>query len=714
MRTTILRGALVVLMLALLWPLATYAQAERKLAVLHEAVIEGDPDDGLALRVYFSLREPSGAIIDKSQFDLEDAGDILLLADGRSTRAVVEDPDAPIKIVLLLDRSGSMLSTIDVAKPAATAALEQMPARTELFVYQFREHEQDAALGSAASFSASRERWPTEVAAWQPVNGAATCLYNATYQAVQLLAEAAGPAERRAIILFTDGVDERASGEPCSERPLANVIAAAQEQGVPIYTIGLCKSQSCADIDEDELRQLARDTDGLAVTGLVEQIEGRFATIMAALNSQWMARATVFPRKGANRAVLTVAPTDGSPAILGTFNFSSRFDYAPPPGFAPQTSYDPQEDRFLLTLNAESISLIASAKVDLLDSEGGTIVDSVEIPPANLGQPVQISTAKLIANRLYCLQVRATNLTGEAILRSDEALKPEDDPAVLGEICVKYEPQLAFTIAAITPNWESNKLAIQLNVSSVGQRELLFDGTIVDRGGSKIADIRNIAPDAGVIFIDLPAALRRASERDEFSVQLSTKAGGQALSDERSFSVTPPSRLSLVWPITIGALLLVAVGGAAWGLAQRWQARPRALPTPLPYNSATGRLEDPPPLHMPAAQQARASPMRAQLRVRVLKTKDPTQKRELMVDSFPFVIGRGERDTQLPIPGDDGLSRHHLQISLSGSELSVTDLKSLNGSFLGEQRLEANTPAPISGRTEVRLGPHTVIEIEPL
>ena len=43
-----------------------------------------------------------------------------------------------------------------------------------------------------------------------------TCLYDAAYQAVEMASTT--PPGRRAVVLFTDGKDETASGEQCSFR----------------------------------------------------------------------------------------------------------------------------------------------------------------------------------------------------------------------------------------------------------------------------------------------------------------------------------------------------------------------------------------------------------------------------------------------------------------------------------------------------------------
>lgn len=698
-------------------PEAIHAQGPSELVVLHTDLSdERSAEEGMIVRAYFTLRKADGSPILKEQIDLTDVGTIELLGENRTARAVVDEPDVPIKIVVLLDSSGSMIPNIGVARAAAQKALGVAPERAQIFIYHFSALEINQSLGSRESFSENRELWQREIDAWRPKDNAVTCLYNATYQAVQLLAEAARPEERRAVIVFTDGVDETLSGEQCSERGPENTILKAQEFNVPIYSIGLCESNSCGQIDVGGLERLSRRTNGNPVTGRIDELEARFAEIMAILDSQWMARATVFPRKGDNRATLTINPEGKDPPILGDFNIRSLTDYFPPPVFEPSATYQEEADSYLINLNASNLQSVSSLQITIFNVQGGTVVEEVPVPLAGVQSPITLSAAQLQAEQDYCFQVRATNQAGEAIRLSDDLVERGHDPMVLGESCVSYMPKLGFTIDAITPRWADNKLDIQLNVLGGGRRQLIFNGTIVHKSGSKIIDISRAVPDQDlVIRIDLPDDLRDAGEKDEFLVRLRTEAGGQTLEHERSFTITDaPARPNLILPIGLGFLFVAAVVVVVGLIYQSRLSRPQALPAPRQYSDLTGPLIEPPPKGRPKIGGRDPAAAGPRLRIKVVQTPDPTQKQVMTVSAFPFLIGRGERDTQLPIPGDNGMSRHHVQISLSGGELTLTDLKSLNGTFIEEKRLVANQPMPIKGQTRVRLGPHTIIEIEPL
>jgi hypothetical protein len=711
MRWLIRSGLGLALLLALLWPLATSAQqTKREVVVLHTAVTDQGVDNGMLVRSYFSLRDASGEPILKSDLKLKNEGSIEFLGGGRAARAVIAEPDAPIKIVLLLDASGSMRPNIEVAKAAALKALDSAPERAQIFVYQFTVLDVNTAIGTPERFSSNRDLWRSEVNAWKSVSGAGTCLYNATFQAVQLLAEAAQPEERRAVILFTDGVDEQSGGGRCSERGAENAIISAKEHHVPIYTIGLCASQSCSSIDESVLARMARETDGAKVVGVVDQIEARFQRIMDILDSQWMAKATLYPRKGPNTAALSVSADGDSQPILGTFTLESQFDYYAPPSFQPTVTYEEATDRYLLNLNAANLNALGGVTLTINDKGAGTQQDKLTIAPDSMQNALPITAEKFLAGHEYCFQVRATNREGTPFQLGPEEVERGADPTVLASQCVKYAPVLKVSIESVTPQWDTKKLLIQLSMSGVGQRQVLFDGTIVSKAGNKIADIRRTAPEAGeLIQIDLPAALRQAGEKDEFTVQLRTEAGGQQLEASRTFSIVPQSGPNWLLPIGLGVLLLAMLGVGGWLFYRRWQARPSALPAPLQYSELTTRIDQPGP--PPPVRTSTTGQRPVTVHIRVLKTPDPTQKKEVIVTSFPFLIGRGEKDTQLSILNDNGISRQHIQIHQSGQEITVTDLKSVNGTFIDERPLKPQESVTIRGHATVRLGPHTIIEI---
>ena len=78
-----------------------------------------------------------------------------------------------------------------------------------------------------------------------------------------------------------------------------------------------------------------------------------------------------------------------------------------------------------------------------------------------------------------------------------------------------------------------------------------------------------------------------------------------------------------------------------------------------------------------------------------------------IAEERPVIIGRSARaDLDVSTHGKPALtvSRQHAQISLSNNELTVMDLGSTNGTFIGDQRLEAGKAHALNRDEEVRIG----------
>lgn len=701
---------LFLLLFSILWPVLSYAQTSTSsVVVLHTSVSDQGADNGLLVRSYFTLRDMNGVPILKRDIKLRNEGSINLIGDNRSVRAAISEPDAPIKIVLLLDASGSMRNNLDIARNAALQALDSAPERAQFFIYQFTTLDLNTRLGSAESFSSNRQFWRSEVAAWRSVSGAGTCLYNAAFQAVQLLAESAQPEERRAVILFTDGVDELSGGGQCSERGAENVILRAKDKGIPIYTIGLCAAQSCRSIDEAVLSRMARDTNGAAVVGVADQLKDRFSEIMQILDSQWVAKATLYPRSGPNTAALQVQVEGSDQNILGTFVVKADFDYYPPPTFKPVASYDNVADQYTLNLDPSNIQALGGVTLTIKDMDAGTQQDKLNLALDQLQTTIPIPTTNFQVGHQYCFQIQATNRDGQAFQLGAQEVEHGADPTILATTCIKYEPSLQVDVVSVTPNWEANKLIIQLALRGLGQRPPSFHLSITAKSGKNVINLPGIVPDAQAqILIDIPPDLQRAGAQDEFLLKLRTEVNGQPLDTEFAFRIIPKPGMNPIWLWLIGIGLFVVVGILGWRGYLMWRTRQSTiLPGPRVYSDPTGRINQPnvsPPLQ--SGQRTK------QVRVRVLKTKDPTQKVEMPVDIFPFIIGRSEKKgVDLSILGDTDISRTHLQIRLQGTEVIVIDLNSANGTFISGRRLQPNQPEVLRATTQVQLGPNTVLEI---
>jgi VWFA-related protein len=133
----------------------------------------------------------------------------------------------PLSTVLAMDTSGSMdrQNRILEAKRAAAHFFNKLDERTPCGLILF--HHESWHL---EPLSVDKRRVRELVESARPAGG--TAYLNATYDAIQLLAEAASK-ERRAVLLMTDGRDVN------SKRTLEEVIQEAKRRNVRVYTLGL-------------------------------------------------------------------------------------------------------------------------------------------------------------------------------------------------------------------------------------------------------------------------------------------------------------------------------------------------------------------------------------------------------------------------------------------------------------------------------------------
>jgi VWFA-related protein len=162
----------------------------------------------------------------------------------------------PVHTVLVLDHSGSMSEPADTKDNVSKIkALHQAAGR---FVDIMRRNAETTLL----PFSTRVERpepFSHDKAALKDridrlVADGGTLLYDATYEAIEVL-EAARPAGKRAVVVLTDGVDEA----PGSRHRVEEVIARARETKVPLYMLGLGRPE---ELNQTVMRRMADETHG--------------------------------------------------------------------------------------------------------------------------------------------------------------------------------------------------------------------------------------------------------------------------------------------------------------------------------------------------------------------------------------------------------------------------------------------------------------------
>jgi hypothetical protein len=167
------------------------------------------------------------------------AGAALLL-----TSPLPSTPEAPpVVLALVIDTSGSLgRQDLDEARELTVGVLAALPAGSQAAVFSFDDQSQlvldrtsDAAAVKAAVDGLAKA-------------GSHTALNDALYDASRYLRDA--PGRRRAILLVTDGRDER------SAVVLEDGLAVAQQTRIPVYCVGV------GHVEERVLRRIAKLTEG--------------------------------------------------------------------------------------------------------------------------------------------------------------------------------------------------------------------------------------------------------------------------------------------------------------------------------------------------------------------------------------------------------------------------------------------------------------------
>jgi VWFA-related protein len=187
-----------------------------------------------------------------------------LVSEGGRLQEIVQfhaDADAPVRVALLFDVSGSMrvADRIEEARQAARhllSALQLAGSRDEAAVFSF-----DMNLQSLQPFTIDAGAIETALARVTPYGQ--TSLYDAIAQTARRVADTRpGDPHRRAVVVFTDGVDTSSRLTP------DQVSAIASEIDVPVYVMTVASPSGYEDrgvhgaAPESALRTLAQWTGG--------------------------------------------------------------------------------------------------------------------------------------------------------------------------------------------------------------------------------------------------------------------------------------------------------------------------------------------------------------------------------------------------------------------------------------------------------------------
>jgi VWFA-related protein len=295
----ILRLIQIALLTALLLappPVAARAQTSIDLAVHY---IEGTPlKEEIAYRVnvYLSIVSATGLPIKDLNLNALTITEDSQKIEAQSLRLV---EDEPISLVLVMDTSGSMVGAkIRDAKAAAANFVSRLQVGDQAALMTF-----DESIKIHTNFTPNPTEILDRLALIDAAPGTGTCLYDAAYRAIQ--AASTLPSGRRAVILFTDGVDETASGgRACSVHTIDDILNAASQGSTrtPLYTLGLGNR-----IDENTLKRIAALTGGRYIYSPdTSQLEAMFELLTEQLRFQYLLTYKSFAAPGAHTLSVNV------------------------------------------------------------------------------------------------------------------------------------------------------------------------------------------------------------------------------------------------------------------------------------------------------------------------------------------------------------------------------------------------------------------------
>jgi VWFA-related protein len=292
------------------------------------ALAQEDADEGAILNAVDAQQVPGQAAFDVTAYVTVLDANHQPITDLTSENFSLSEDGSPVEllevsqatqganIVLVLDTSGSMafLGKMDAVKGAAATFVRNLSEEDRIAIVAF--NDTDEILTQEFSEDQVAAASIVDLIVAEPDSG--TCLYDAAYDA-GILATTAPPG-RRAIILLTDGVDEKAGapGVPCSTHNAQEVIdlASSPTTRSPVYTIGVGGK-----VDPAELRQIASDTGGTTVTAAsADEVSDLFDMINLQLKSQYALsyRSTA---TGNDQHSLTVTVTQNGTTSVSQRNF---------------------------------------------------------------------------------------------------------------------------------------------------------------------------------------------------------------------------------------------------------------------------------------------------------------------------------------------------------------------------------------------------------
>lgn len=626
----------VLLLLALVLatgPLAAHAQDDPEPEVVVLSTAPTSQSNGLQLQTYFIVRDKNtGRVIPPNKIE---SARFQLSNDAEPVSALLENPTEPIKIALLLDESGSMAPYIAGVRAAAKDAIAKAPDQAQFAIFRFSDVSSQGQIEPDLGFTSKSDSTTINTFIDQQYDSrfeAPTCLYNIALQATRYLAENTAPGERRAIILFTDGKDERLDPNdkrrliPCSDRSLDDVTREAGPESpnaTPIYTVGLCIDPACEKIDAAVLNRMAVQTRAIDRAGTSDKLTSLFYDVMDDLKGQRLAQATIAPCQE-KQATLLVKLVDETTPIGGIVEFANDRCYTPRANITisePEALSAQNEYVFPVAITNVSPLPLQAITVQVIDPNKTTVYNqtlqtSEFQVPAQESRTVSITVPaqSMLATGDYVIRVQG--LAQDAMPFINATAVQGRASQILAEIPFKHtlSADVQIAIKSVRPNEQASSIAVTVDIANKNMIDprilgvLQYEGKIFEDNGNEAKSIARTAIDltsdktSFVVNIDVSDEVKTISAPTLYKVELTlivppdprrgTQQQQEYSSNQQPFTLTPPPDTPLVQkiteflsqPIVLGSLLALILGIAGFYAYSRYQTR-RVIP--LPFNSAT-------------------------------------------------------------------------------------------------------------------------------
>ena len=425
--------------------------------------------DAMTLKVYVNIYDDRTGT-PMLNVDAQSA-EVTLLNTDYTSSGEIKKPDVPIYITLVLDASGSMGGAAPSLVKAAKQSLNNTPDNSLFSIVQF-----DEEIKLLQDFTENIPALSYAIDQYK-VSQNGTCLYDATYSAVEAMGKA--PVGRRAVILFTDGKDENKEGQKCSKHTYQELVDIAMESQVPISTIGLSYKEGA--INALELQSMAGSTGGVSAIASQNDLASAFEKIMLSLKAQWMVEVPIYPRRGANEAVLNITLKDGK-SFSTAFTVNSNTDYPGPP--SPVTAnlagllLKAAQQAYEVQLNMTAPELVEYVRIEIWDQDAGSKVGEYVFNEPAANNQFMVPTETLITGREYELRIVAVSKqdgTPFGLGRDDEG-----KPVTQLIHSFVFDPSAAYPNIVVQSLVEkSGDLILTVNVTNP---DLIggFDGWLID------------------------------------------------------------------------------------------------------------------------------------------------------------------------------------------------------------------------------------------